>query len=91
MGQKSISLALGLCQVFSGPSLNLTYTLIIARNKKSFCLHQTSFFTWRIGCYFKNLEHQIFVQVLIAHWLARQLATGEVWGSNPGKGQFVKK
>ena len=25
-------------------------------------------------------------QVVIAQWLARQLATGEVLGSNPGKG-----
>ena len=28
-------------------------------------------------------------QVVIAQWLARRLATGVVWGSDPGKGYYL--
>ena len=34
-----------------------------------------------------GLRLQIFYQVVIAQWLARQFATGEVPGSNSGKGE----
>ena len=35
----------------------------------------------------ENLKYSHIYQVVIAQWLARRLATGEVPGSNPGKGE----
>ena len=45
---------------------------------------QKKYFLTNLTYYFKKIHRN---QVVIAQWIAQQLAIGNVQGSNPGKGE----